>query len=241
MTKKILVLIAIILLFQVKIILSQNSNWHFGLKINYGFTNFKLNDLNKYINSVFQQFKSKDIPHKLDKISSGNFWDAELIIKPHKLMAFSIGIMPEFKAEKNYNISLNENDETNLYIKAGGIPRYFSAYLYIPSSYFYIEPFINLKLGNIQKAELIVKNVDKKTGIVEDYTLTGKTNYISISTGFDYRWKRFLIITTSVGYQFSKVNSLKDRSGNTVHIENTGKFTLDFSGTFLETGIKLIL
>jgi len=238
MIKRTLLFAAVVTLTLTHSSLSQDINWTFGIQGKYGISNFKFGFLNDYIDAMNEMLKEQGVSRRLDHFSSGTMLGGELIVKPHRLCALSIGIMPQFKAERQYDIPRQEGD-VELFFKAKGTPAYFGAYFYIPAGFYMVQPFIAIKAGEIKNAELLMETRDTGNN-KESSTITGRTNYYSFALGFDYYMKSYLILTSTAGYQLAKVEALKDDRNYTVYWENYGKVTLDFSGSFLKLGLKVV-
>ena len=90
MIKKITVQSFLIIFIFIQSLYAQYSAWKIGFQAQYGFTNFKFGDLNKYIDSINEDLEERGITERLEHFSSGSILCGEFILRPHRLVALSI-------------------------------------------------------------------------------------------------------------------------------------------------------
>jgi len=210
----------------------QFPDWKCGFQIKYGIAKFQLDDLNKWLGERYFYYTLEKID-PLAKIHRGSFTDISFIIKLNKFAAFSLGFMPKFKAEISRSLSYSS---TALKIKTEAVPYYLACYLYMPVSYKHFTPYLTFRTGTLGKVEF--KNFYKyESGETFDIISSNGSeqttiNYLSTGIGFDFRVQKLIVISSTIGYQFSKTH---------IYSPIPKDPELDFSGSFINIGMKFVL
>ena len=239
MIRRIVVTVIFLVLLSASVSTGQGLNWIIGVQAKYGFTNFKHETLGRYIDKINQDLESKGGKKVIEKLTAGNMFDAAIFVRPHRYFALSAGFMPEFRAEKSYTVSIPDAGDFKLTLRSKAVPYYIGSNLYVIGHGYMVEPFFSLGYGKLQDIEFYYKSIDQ--GKIEEQTNSiDKSYFISLGVGFDYRWKKFLVITSNAGYHFSKTDDLKNTDGDLVNIEGIGKLDLDFSGSFMNIGVRIV-